>query len=139
VIPERHGYFRENTSPELAWKNVPAEAQSLVLLVDDLDYPFTHWVVYSIPPAASGLPEGVIEQPQLPDGTLQGLNSNEVLGYIGPFPPLWETHRYAFTLYALDAPLDLGPGATQEQVLRAMEGHVLTTGELVGTYVGVAP
>ena len=78
-------------------------------------------------------------QPQLPDGTLQGLNSNDVLGYIGPFPPVWEDHDFAFTLYALDTPLALGYGATRDQVLAAMEGHVLNKGELKGKYIGVEP
>ena len=137
-IPERHGFFRENTSPELTWENVPQGTVSLVLLVDDVDV-FIHWVVYSMPPDAGGLPEGVIGQPQLPDGTLQGLNANEVIGYIGPFPPPGETHRYAFVLYAVDAPLGLEPGATRGQVLRAMEGHVLAESELTGTFTGISP
>jgi Raf kinase inhibitor-like YbhB/YbcL family protein len=108
-------------------------------MVDDLDFPFSHWVAYNIPPDAAGLPEGMMPQPRLPDGTLQGLNDNEVIGYIGPYPPTGETHRYVFVLHALDAPLDLEPGATRRQVLAAMEDHVLATGELMGTYVGVAP
>jgi Raf kinase inhibitor-like YbhB/YbcL family protein len=138
-IPERHGFFRENVSPELSWDNMPKETRNLSLLMEDLDYPFIHWVVYNIPLDAPGLPEGVLQQPQLPDGTMQGLNANEMIGYIGPYPPAGETHRYAFTLYALDAPLDLEPGATGGQVLAAMEGHILATRELVGRYVGVSP
>jgi Raf kinase inhibitor-like YbhB/YbcL family protein len=138
-IPERYGYFRENTSPELAWENVPEGTRSLVLILEDRDFPFTHWVIYNIPSDAAGLPEGVMPQPQLEDGTLQGLNSNEMLGYIGPYPPPGEWHRYAFVLYALDAPLDLGPSAKREQVLAAMEGHTLAASELIGTYVGVSP
>lgn len=100
---------------------------------------FSHWVVYNIPPDAEGLPEGVIPQPQLPDGTTQGLNANEQIGYIGPYPPPGETHHYAFVLHALDTPLNLKPGAKREQVLRAMEGHILATSELIGAYVGISP
>ena len=107
--------------------------------MDDLNDPFIHWVVYNIPPTVTMLAEGVIAQPRLQDGTMQGINSSEILGYIGPFPPAGETHRYAFVLYALDAPLELRPGATREEVVRGMEGHVLATSELIGKYVGVLP
>jgi Raf kinase inhibitor-like YbhB/YbcL family protein len=138
-IPERYGYFREDTSPDLTWENVPEGTRSLALMLEDRDSPFTHWVIYNIPTNATGLPEGVIPQPQLEDGTLQGLNTNEMLGYIGPYPPPGEWHDYAFVLYALDASLDLGPSAKREQVLTAMEGHVLATGELTGAYMGVSP
>lgn len=139
AIPERFGFFRENLSPPLAWANVPRGTRSLALLMEDRDLPFAHWVVYNIPPDVAGLPEGVIQQPQLDDGTLQGLNDNAEIGYAGPFPPPGAMHRYAFVLYALDAPLGLGPGAAREQVLTAMEGHVLMTAELIGTYLGVQP
>lgn len=139
VIPERFGFFKENVSPELVWVNVPAGTRSLVLLMEDRNSPFIHWLVYNIPPDVSGLPEGVIQQPQLDDGTSQGLNDNAEIGYVGPFPPPGETHRYAFVLYALDAPLGLGPGALWEQVQVAMEGHILMTAELTGTYLGVEP
>jgi Raf kinase inhibitor-like YbhB/YbcL family protein len=107
--------------------------------MEDRDVPFSHWLVYNIPPEVSSLPEGIIQQPQLENGALQGLNDNAEIGYIGPFPPPGETHRYAFILCALDAPLTLGPGAVREQVLAAMEGHILATAELVGTYTGVEP
>lgn len=138
-IPERYGYFRHNASPPLSWEHVPQGTYSLVLMVEDLDQSFCHWVVYSIPADAGGLEEAVMPQPQLPDGTLQGTNDNDMLGYIGPYPPAGETHRYAFILYALDGPLGLGPGARREQVTAAMEGHVLARSELIGTYVGVSP
>lgn len=131
-IPERYGFFRENVSPPLRWENVPAEARSLVLLMDDLDYPFSHWVVYNILPEAAGLAEG-----QVPAEALQGRNTAGTLGYVGPYPPAGQIHRYAFTLYALDAPLNLPAGATREQVMGAMQGHVLATAELVGRYRGV--
>jgi Raf kinase inhibitor-like YbhB/YbcL family protein len=108
-------------------------------MMDDLDFSFSHWVIYNIPPTATALSEGIIGQPQLPDGTLQGINDNEILGYTGPFPPNGEMHRYAFVLYALDTPLDMGPEARREQVMAAMDGHVLGKSELGGTYVGVLP
>jgi Raf kinase inhibitor-like YbhB/YbcL family protein len=139
VIPTRFGYLSENTSPELQWENAPQGTQSLALTMDDVTDPFIHWVVYNIPPTVTVLAEGVIEQPRLQDGTMQGGNSSEMLGYIGPFPPEGATHRYAFVLYALDAPLEIGPGATREEVVRGMEGHVLATRELYGSFVGILP
>lgn len=138
-IPEQYGFFRANASPPLNWANAPAGTQSFALMVDDVDYFFSHWVVYNIPATATLLAENIIAQPQLPDGTLQGINDNEILGYVGPFLGEGEIHHYAFTLYALDTTLDLGPGEKRARVLAAMEGHVLGTSELIGTYVGVLP
>ena len=87
------------------------------------------WVIYNIPSDATGLPDAI----------LQGLNTNDESGYTGPYLPSGETHRLTFILYALDVPLDLDPSATRGQVLAAMEGHVLATRELIGTYVGITP
>ncbi|RMF28498.1 MAG: YbhB/YbcL family Raf kinase inhibitor-like protein, partial [Chloroflexi bacterium] len=86
-----------------------------------------------------GLPEGVPRAPELPDGSRQGKNSAGGVGYIGPYPPPGETHRYTFVLYALDTRLDLPAGVTREQVLKAMEGHILAQATLVGTYRSVQP
>jgi Raf kinase inhibitor-like YbhB/YbcL family protein len=138
-IPERYGFFRDNASPPLTWANAPEGTRSFALTMVDLGFSFTHWVVYNIPPTATLLAEGVIAQPRLPDGTLQGTNGNEMLGYVGPFLGEGEVHHYTFTLYALDTPLVLSPGAKREQVLAALEGHILGTSELIGTYVGVLP
>lgn len=138
-IPSRFGYLSENTSPELKWENAPQGTQSLALTMEDLSEPFVHWVVYNIPPTVTVLAEGVIDQPRLQDGMMQGINSSDMLGYIGPFPPEGATHHYAFVIYALDAPLDFGPGATREEVVRGMEGHILASSELYGMYVGILP
>jgi Raf kinase inhibitor-like YbhB/YbcL family protein len=124
-ISEGHGLFRVDVSPELTWDDVPEGTRSLALLMADGDF----WAVYNIPPDATGLPAG----------TLQGLNANQEIGFAGPYLPPDETHRHIFILHALDVPLDLDPGATQEQVLAAMKGHVLATSELIGTFVGITP
>jgi hypothetical protein len=119
---------------------VPAAARSLVLIVDDPDAPdpaaprmtWVHWVLYDLPPTADGLPEHVAAS-ALPAGTRQGKNDWKATGYRGPCPPIGR-HRYFHKLYALDAPLgELGP-ASKAQVEKAMQGHVLATGELIGTY-----
>jgi Raf kinase inhibitor-like YbhB/YbcL family protein len=106
-------------------------------VVDDPDAlggAFTHWVVFNLPAGSRGLPEAVSSGGQLPAGALQGENDFGKAGYGGPCPPPGPPHHYRFTLYALDITLDLSPGATVEQVLGAMRGHILAWGQLTGTY-----
>jgi Raf kinase inhibitor-like YbhB/YbcL family protein len=97
-------------------------------------YSFTHWVLYDLPAGKQELPEGLPKQEQLPDGSRQGLNDFDNPGYVGPCPPGKSGHRYAFTLYALDSKLNLSAGATRKQVEKALKGHVLAHGELIGRY-----
>jgi Raf kinase inhibitor-like YbhB/YbcL family protein len=127
-------------SPALEWTGVPASAKSLVLIVDDPDAPdpkapkmtWVHWVLYNIPPTASGLPQAAAAS-GLPPGTREGTNDWKRTGYGGPCPPIGR-HRYFHKLYALDTVLpDLGP-ATKAQVEAAMKGHVLAQAGLLGTY-----
>jgi Raf kinase inhibitor-like YbhB/YbcL family protein len=127
-------------SPALRWTGVPESARGLVLVVDDPDAPdpkapkmtWVHWVLYNLPPAASGLPEAVAPG-DLPAGTRQGTNDWKRTGYGGPCPPIGR-HRYFHKLYALDAVLpDLG-AATKAELEAAMEGHVVARAELLGTY-----
>lgn len=135
-IPVKYTCDGQNISPPLRWSGVPAEAQELVLVVDDPDAPsglFTHWLVYGLPPRTAGLPEGVPPGETVPGGGRQGRNDFGRLGYGGPCPPSG-SHRYIFTVYALDAPLNLPPGATRRQLFHAMNGHVIDTGQLTGRY-----
>jgi Raf kinase inhibitor-like YbhB/YbcL family protein len=127
-------------SPPLSWSGVPAGARSLALVVDDPDAPdpkaprttWVHWVLYDLPPAATGLPEGVAPR-QLPAGTRQGQNDWHRTGYGAPCPPIGR-HRYFFKLYALDTVLpDLGT-PDKRRLEESMQGHVLAHAELVGTY-----
>jgi Raf kinase inhibitor-like YbhB/YbcL family protein len=127
-------------SPALVFSGVPAGAKSLALVVDDPDAPdpaapkmtWVHWVLYDLPPDAAGLPEGVTPA-ALPAGTRQGKNDWKRTGYGGPCPPIGR-HRYFHKLYALDVVLPDLQEPTKEALLKAMEGHVLATAELVGTY-----
>ncbi len=139
-IPVRYTCDGQDVSPPLEWSGVPEGTRSLVLIVDDPDAPdpaaprmtWVHWVLYNIPPSATGLPEGVSPS-DLPPGTLQGLNDWKRTGYGGPCPPIGR-HRYFHKLYALSEVLpDLGT-PTKADLLRAMEGKVLERAELVGTY-----
>jgi hypothetical protein len=139
-IPARHTCEGADVSPALAWSNVPHNAKSLVLIVDDPDAPdpaaprmtWVHWVLYNLPPSASGLPEGV-GRDALPKGTVEGLTDYKRTGWGGPCPPIGR-HRYFFKLYALDVLLATTPRQTKAQVERAMAGHVVAQAELVGTY-----
>lgn len=131
-IPARYTCEGQDVSPPLAWAEVPAGARSLALLVDDPDAPagdWVHWVLYDLPPSLAGLPEAA----ELPNGAKEGRTDFEKPGYGGPCPPRG-THRYVFSLYALDGPLGLGAGAGKAELLRAMEGHVLATARLTGRY-----
>jgi Raf kinase inhibitor-like YbhB/YbcL family protein len=148
-IPKRHAHRPEgaDVSPPLSWSGLPESARELALICEDPDAPqaepFVHWVIYRIPASSPGLPEGVAkdERPGNPEGMLQGTNSFDELGWSGPLPPVGHgTHHYHFRLYALDTRLEhLGPGATKEQLLQELEGHVVAEGELVGTYERLAP
>jgi Raf kinase inhibitor-like YbhB/YbcL family protein len=129
-----------NVSPALRWRGVPEEAVELALVVDDPDAPggsFVHWVAYAIPPSTAGLDAGVPPGPVLSGGlTLrQGLNDGSgVPGYTGPCPPGGVTHRYVFTLYALDEESGLEGGASRDELLAAVEGHVVGEAALTATY-----
>ena len=135
-VPTRYTCDDLDVSPPLSWGSVPDGTQRLALIADDPDAPrgtFVHWVVYNLPPDTRGLPEDVPNQQILPSGAAQGVNGAGSVGYMGPCPPSG-THRYFFKVYALDTQLGLGAGASNEEVLDAMEGHVLGEGQLMGTY-----
>jgi Raf kinase inhibitor-like YbhB/YbcL family protein len=138
TIPAKYTCEGQDLSPPLAWSGVPANARSLVLIVDDPDAPdpaapkmtWVHWVLYDIPAGASELPEGVTA---LPAGTREGLNDWQRTGYGGPCPPVGR-HRYFHKLYALDVALpDLGR-PTKAKLEAAMKGHVVAQAQLIGTY-----
>jgi Raf kinase inhibitor-like YbhB/YbcL family protein len=131
AIASRHSCDGEDVSPPLRWSNVPQGTRSLALIVDDPDAPggvFTHWLAWGLDPAAEGLAEGE-------SAPREGENDFGTAGYRGPCPPPGHgQHRYVFRLYALDAEPELAAGAAKAELERAIEGHVLTTAELVGTY-----
>ena len=136
AIPAAHAYKAANQSPPLSWSDPPAATKAFALLVDDPDAPvgdWVHWVLINLPATARSLPAGVAKAPKLPDGSLNGKNDFGNLGWDGPAPPSG-IHHYHFKLYALDAPLSLGSGATKKDLLKAVEGHTLARAEVVGTY-----
>ena len=140
VIPKRYTCDGKDISPALQWSGLPEVTKSVALIVDDPDAPdpaapkmtWVHWVLYNIPPDASGLPEGVGSQ-DLPEGTKEGLNDWKRTGYGGPCPPIGR-HRYFHKLYALDIVLPALGKPTKKELEKAMEEHILSKAELVGTY-----
>jgi Raf kinase inhibitor-like YbhB/YbcL family protein len=134
-IPVEYTCKGQDVSPTLRFDGVPASARSLALIVEDPDAPaglWVHWVVYNIPPARGGFERAVSRTERLSDGTIQGVGSNGRIGYAGPCPPSG-THRYFFRLYALDSSLTLRPGASRDQLLSTMKGHVIGQATLMGT------
>jgi Raf kinase inhibitor-like YbhB/YbcL family protein len=129
-IPSEFSCDGADTSPPLQIADIPSEAKSLALIVDDPDAPgelFTHWTVWNIPPQTSAVGEG-----STPKG-VQGTNGFGKSGYGGPCPPSG-THRYYFKIFALDRELNLLFGAKRGQLDAAMRGHIVAQGELMGRY-----
>lgn len=138
MIPKQYTCDGADVSPPLQFSEVPAEAKSLVLICDDPDAPvgtWTHWVLFNLPPDAKSVAEKVPASATLATGALHGQNSwgSRKIGYGGPCPPSG-THRYYFKVYALNIKLDLPSGTTKKHLLKAMKGHVIGQGELMGTY-----
>jgi hypothetical protein len=142
-IPVDHTADGKNISPAIIWSNVPAGTKSFALIMDDPDVPmpqpFVHWVIYRIPGIAKGLPENISIDPATPmpteiAGAVQGVSGFRRPIYRGPAPPAGKVHNYHFTVYALDADLDLQPGLNKQQLLDAIKGHVIGQGQLVATY-----
>jgi Raf kinase inhibitor-like YbhB/YbcL family protein len=141
AIPRRHTGDGEDLSPPLSWSGLPSQTRELALIVDDPDapspQPWVHWVVYKIAATEQGIAEGVHAKaaPSFPASSIQGKNSWGTVGYRGPAPPKGHgIHRYFFKLYALDAPLALPPNLDKNGLIKAMQGHILGEGELIGTY-----
>jgi Raf kinase inhibitor-like YbhB/YbcL family protein len=145
-MPAHYSCDGANTNPELIITGVPESARSLALIMDDPDVPrelkpdgvFDHWVLFNIPPAVTSIPADM-KPDSIPH--VRGANGRGVLGYVGPCPPPQyepQEHRYVFTLYALDAELDLREGATKAEVLEAMSHraseHVIAKATLIGKY-----
>lgn len=136
-IPRRFTKEGENVSPALSWQGEPAHTASFAVLMEDPDAPrgvFTHWVCFNIPAQTHGLPSGVPRRGTLGEGTTHGKNDFGGLGYDGAQPPPGSPHHYHFAVYALDARLPLREGASKQEVLGAMQGHVLEQAELIGLY-----
>lgn len=138
-IPVEFTCDGENVNPPIFIGHIDPKAKSLVIIMDDPDAPggtFTHWIAWNIPPLGE-IPKGVPPQPEVdaPVHVVQGRNDFGRIGYGGPCPPRGHgVHHYHFKVYALDTTLNIKPGSSREELERAMAGHVIQWGELVGLY-----
>ncbi len=137
-IPKKHTGFGEDVSPEFCIEGLSPDAVSLSVVMDDLDIPvlgeLCHWLIWNIPVSGS-IAENIPHGAALPDGSRQGVGYGKH-GYRGPKQPpfIKKEHRYRFTVYGLDCLLQLSPDAKKPGLLKAMDGHVMQTGELIGRY-----
>ena len=143
IVPNKYTQATPDAvSPKLDWTNVPMGTVSFVLLLHDPDVAIakkledvTHWMAFNIPGSATGLPEGVPATATMADGTVQIKNRGNRIGYMGPGAgAAGPYHHYTFELYALDTKLDLKEDATRDDVTKAMDGHILGKGVLVGRF-----
>ena len=141
-MPARYTCDGENISPPLGWEGVPQEAESLVLLCEDIDSVegiWSHWVVYRIPPSQQGLEEDLdlsreSSSSGRPSDMLEGKNDFGEIGYGGPCPSDGKAHRYRFRLLALKEPLDLPAGAVRESVLEEAREKMIDEAILLTQY-----
>ena len=136
-IPEQYTGHGKDISPPLKWNAVPPHTQEFALICEDPDAPnnppYIHWVVYHIPAQQTGFDENASKTQK--KNVMQGKNSRGEEGYTGPNPPEDSgVHRYYFRLFALDAPLQLGVGATVSELMEAMRDHVLGEAEVMGRH-----
>jgi Raf kinase inhibitor-like YbhB/YbcL family protein len=143
-LPTAFTGYGDYTSPPLAWSGAPKGTREFVLMLEDLDVPMarfaTHWVLYNIPATATSLPSKAVDRanrvhPSPIAGASQGLNAMKSLGYLPPRPFAGSgEHHYVFTLYAVDTDLALADGASKDEVLAAMKGHVLAEAKLAAVF-----
>lgn len=131
AIPSKYTCDGGNNNPPLQFSEIPQNAQSLVLIMDDPDAPsgdFVHWTVWNINPGTTSIAENSV-----PQGAQEGTTDFGTVGYGGPCPPSGE-HRYILNIYALDIILELPASARKQDILKAMNGHILGQGQLIGKY-----
>ncbi len=136
MIPTKYTCDGADISIPLIFKNIPAEAKSIAIIMDDPDAPmgvFVHWVIYDIPATLEGLSEGIPNEPVLEHGIKQGINDFRRIGYGGPCPPNG-AHRYFIKAYALDRVLQAEPGLTKHQLLTLIQPFILDSAVLMGIY-----
>lgn len=137
AIPPEHGCDGAATSPPLSWSGAPEGTAEIALAVEHVNVPFKgrviHWLAYGMPPTRTTLDEGTPVGDEIEGGGLQGLNEHGENGWIPPCPPLGEG-RYVFFMYALNEETGLEAGASRDAFALALEGRVLASGELLGTF-----
>lgn len=140
TIPARHTSEGEDLSPPLHIEEVPRNAQTLVLIVEDPDAPngtFAHWLLWNLSTETTDLPEGLTADLTVPGlaPAVQGKNDFGTIGYRGPQPPEGDApHHYHFRLLALDTLIHLNPGSDRERLEKEIDGKIMAEAELIGTF-----
>ncbi|HEX6375661.1 MAG TPA: YbhB/YbcL family Raf kinase inhibitor-like protein [Allosphingosinicella sp.] len=133
AIPVRFSDYGDSLSPSLSWRGLPPGTKTLAIMMEDPDAasgrPFVHWLAWNLDPAAGGLSRGSVTF-----GARMGRNGRGNPSYFGPRPSGRSAHHYHFQAFALDSELALKAGASREQLLSAMKGHVLAKADLMGTF-----
>ncbi len=136
MIPEKYTCDNIDISPPLKWSSIPEGTKTFAIICDDPDAPmgtWVHWVIYNLPADINELSENIPPSEILTNGAKQGRNDFGKIGYGGPCPP-GGTHRYYFKVYALSKELMVESGITKSELLKAMEGYILSEGKLMGRY-----
>jgi hypothetical protein len=131
TIPPKYGCDGANVNPPVKIENVPPGAKSLALIFDDQDAPrgsYVHWLLWNMEPSVKEIKENSV-----PEGAIQGMNDFKKNTYGGPCPPT-RPHKYALIVYALDVPLNLDPKSGKADLKKAMEGHIIAQGQIMGVY-----
>lgn len=136
AIPLRNSARGENISPDISLHNLSLDAKAIAILMDDMSHPifnvYNHWIIWNLP-VQSEISEGIPHGKRLPNGAIQGIGYGRH-HYKGAKPPRGTTHAYRFTVYILDAVLKLPAGTRKKRLLAAMEGHILQSASLSGTF-----
>jgi Raf kinase inhibitor-like YbhB/YbcL family protein len=136
-IPKAYTCSGSNYSPALKWANAPEGTQSFAIIVQDPDAPFDpfcHWIIYNIPADQTSLSEKASPNGKLPAGALEGINDFGKIGYGGPCPPPNTPHRYFFKIYALDKMLNIQSSPRKNDLIHAMNGHILGEAQIMGMF-----
>ena len=131
TIPRQYTCDGKDINPPLVIENVPKETKSIAVIVDDPDAPvgtWVHWVLWNIDPNTKEIAENAA-----PQGVVEGMNDFKKHAYGGPCPPSG-THRYFFKVYALDTMLDISLNSQKSDLEKAMKGHILAEGQIIGLY-----
>lgn len=137
AIPIEYTCQGEDVSPEFSWTDAPDGTKSFALVCVDpktAQGELIHWMIYNIPSTVTELKKGIERKEKFEDGTSQGINDHKKIGYSGPCPPQNQHHSYVFTVFALDAVLELEPGASYAALKNAMRTHVLSQARWIGYY-----
>jgi len=138
TIPRKYTGVGDDVSPPMTVESVPANAETLAIVLDDPDAnDYLHWLIWNVPADTDEIPAGIprTETVDSLGGARQGTNDFGEIGYRGPLPPEGDAaHTYQFSTYAVDTSLELAAGADRGELDSALDGHVIDRYPFVGTF-----